>query len=331
MTEFKLLESYYGERGYKQYGVYKDGQAYHLTKDTNDYLDDTINVNNETVTLENIFFSVEMYYYELLKKVCDQLSTKDFIAKFNMYQESMNELHKQLINLCKKNEELKKDISKKIFKLVTKDVGDIIYETSITNDNLDVYMIRIADILNIDINLENILLDLYEHELSLIDKNLFNITVDTTNEKLSFNETKTIQYLTNEDIINNMYISDALMDGIISVYTKSIYDYINIYDDYNEGSLKNLYECLGIKYVKLVIDNDNNKLKWIMRKLNLKTNVYIPYEYLPEKILPIVKNSKVTDDCIVIKYNTDDSDEIQMTTYLIDELYRNMHIAMLFK
>jgi hypothetical protein len=68
-----------------------------------------------------------------------------------------------------------------------------------------------------------------------------------------------------------------------------------------------------------------------MRRLNLKTNVYIPYEYLPEKILPIVKNSKVTDDCIVIKYNTDDSDEIQMTTYLIDELYRNMHTAMLFK
>ena len=78
----------------------------------------------------------------------------------------------------------------------------------------------------LDKALENILLDLYEHELSLIDKNLFNITVDTTNEKLSFNETKTIQYLTNEDIIKNMYISDALMDGIINVYTKLIYDYI---------------------------------------------------------------------------------------------------------
>jgi hypothetical protein len=331
MTEFKLLESYYGERGYKQYAVYKDDKAYHLTKDTNDYLEESIVINNEMETLENIIFSVEIYYYESLKKECEQLSTEDFIARFNMYQKSMNELHKQLINLCKKNEELRKDIDKKIFTLVSKDVSDIVYEKSFTNDNLGVYMIRIGDILNLDISFENILLDLYEHELSLIDKNLFNVTVDTTNEKLVFNEKLSLAYLTNHDIISNMYISDSLMDGIMSLYTKSIYAYINRYDDYNEESLKCLYECLDIKYVKLVIDNDNFKLKWIMRKLNLKTNACIPYEFLPEKISPIVKIHNVNDNCIKIKYNTDDSDEVQMTTYLIDELYRNMHTAILFK
>ena len=331
MTEFKLLESYYGERGYKQYAVYKDDKAYHLTKDTNGYLAEYIVINNEMETLENIIFSVEIYYYETMKKECDLLSTEDFIARFNMYQKSMNELHQQLINLCKTNEELRKDIDKKIFTLVSKDVSDIVYEKSFTNDNLGVYMIRIDNILNLDISFENILLDLYEHELSLIDKNLFNVTVDTTNGMIVFNESKTIQYLTNQDIISNMYISDSLMDGIMSVYTKSIYAYINRYNDYNEDSLKNLYECLDIKFVKLVIDDNNFKLKWIMRKLNLKTNTYIPYEYLPEKISPIVKIHNVNDNCIKIKYNTDDSDEVQMTTYLIDELYRNMHIAMLFK
>jgi hypothetical protein len=51
MPTFELRESYYGERGYRQYAVYKDGVDYHLQKKCNLYLDDKIIVDNEEWTI----------------------------------------------------------------------------------------------------------------------------------------------------------------------------------------------------------------------------------------------------------------------------------------
>jgi hypothetical protein len=326
MSKFRLLDSCYATKEWKRYAIFYNDKPYHFKKHSNAYLDNNIYIDKVEETIENILFSVEIYYYyEVMVKYC-QLPEEEFITKFNICQGSLDTLHLMLISVYKKNKELITCIDNKISNLFSKNISDIIYEKSITNENFGPYMIRIGNILNTDITIDRLLLDLYEYELSQIDKNIFNITIDSTEELIKFHENTKPLY-TNEEIIRKVKadFSNEYKEDIIKLYSKSIYDYINRCD-YNEEALKIIYEVLDIKYVKITIDNNNHKLKWILEKLNLKPNMYIPYDYLPTKLDAIIDNNMNIDNIIDIKYNTDDSDQVQMNTYLIDELHKNIHL-----
>lgn len=326
MSKFRLLDSCYATKEWKQYAIYYNDKPYHFKKHSNAYLDNSVYIDMVEETIENILFSVEIYYYYEVMVKYRQLPEEEFITKFNICQGSLDTLHLILIDVYKKNKDLTICIDSKISNLFSKSISNIVYEKSISNDNLGTYMIRIDDILNADITIDRLLLDLYEYELSQINKNISNITIDTTEELITFHENMKPLY-TNEEIIKMVKtdFSNEYKEDIINLYSKSIYDYINRCD-YNEEALKRLYEVLDIKYVKITIDSNNYKLKWILRKLNLKPNVYIPYDYLPTKLDAIINNNTNIDNIIDIKYNTDDSDKVQMNTYLIDELHMNMHL-----
>ena len=330
MPEFELLESYYGERGYRLYNIYKDGVAYSLRTQENTYKDDIVYINNQEETIENIIFSIEIYYYKCLKENIN-LSTDEFISKFKLYEQNINEFYHKIANIYKQNQLLINTINNSLTILFNKSINDIVYETNFHNNlNLDINMLRINQILNSNISLEQILLDLYDHELTIIDCNIYNITINIEDDNIIFNTNKEIPYLTRYDIINDMYISDELMNDIRYIYTKKIYEYLNMKNDYTEESLLSLYKCLNIKYIKIQIDN-NPKITWIMKKLYVKLNVYIPFEYVPPQLLDIINNNEKIDNCVYIKYNSDSSDIVQMNTFLIDMLHYNMHLALIYK
>jgi len=328
MTEFELLESYYGERGYRHYVVYNNNKPYAFKIEGNRsiyYLDDSIYINGTEATLENIIFSIKMYYYKTLKE--QELLPEDFIIKFNKYQQNVNDLHEQLIKVYKTNERLEKEIDEEITKLFKKKLDEIVYKKDICDNELGVNTLRPFDIMKPNICFEDILLDLYECELHKINKNFINITINT-GDLISINEERSIVYLTNHDIISRVYISDILMASIQKLYTEKIYQYIH--SNHNETLLHGLYECLDIKYIKLIVDDDNYKLLWILEKMHIKHNLLIPYEYIPKNLLNLVENNYINNHNVVIKYNTDSSDLVQMNTYLIDKLHCDMHNAIIY-
>jgi len=234
MPTFELRESYYGERGYRQYAVYKDGVGYHIQKKCNLYLDDKIIVDNEEWTIEDIMFSIEIYYYKCLENLCSKITTEEFIIIFNLYQENFNDLYNRLANIYKTNELLVNDIDDKLNILFSKDIKEIIP---------DAKAIDMVKICNNDINLELILLDLYELSLSQINKTIISITIDTANEFVVLHENRTIEYLTNNAIIESMYVSDSLMSDIRMLYV----DIINLHkEELCKEKIKELCECLHI-------------------------------------------------------------------------------------
>ena len=208
MPEFTLLDSYYGERGYRQYAVYRDGKAYHLNKISNTYLDNSVYVDNMEETLENIIFSIEMYYYECLKQ--STLTSEEFINQFNLYQENLNKLYYQLSNIYTTNKLLKKEIDEKLHILFSKNIS------------IDARSINMLKILENDINLETIVLDLYKPSLAQINTPLISITINTNDKYIVLDENKTVEYLTPNLIYKNNYIDDSLMSGIKSLYIEAI-------------------------------------------------------------------------------------------------------------
>ena len=96
-----------------------------------------------------------------------------------------------------------------------------------------------------------------------------------------------------------------------------------MYKNVNETDIVKLYCCLNIKYVKIIIDMNDNNVVWIMKKLNMLTNRYIPTFYIDNKLTEII-NHNIEDKIINIKYNRDSSTSQQFTKYLIDKLYNSL-------
>jgi hypothetical protein len=187
-------------------------------------------------------------------------------------------------------------------------------------------MLRIQQILDNDISFENILNDIYEYELSNINKNQINITFDTSKQIIVINR-EIVDYLTNNDIINNTHINDTIVNDIRMLYIEKIYAFISN-NQYDENKIIELYECLDIDYIKIIIDSSNYKLLWIFKKLNMQANKFIPTEYIANKLIDIISCNDTINNIVTIKYNTDIDDKTQMTTYLIDKLHHDMHVAL---
>ena len=330
MTTFKRLDSYYGERGYKRYYIFNNNEPYSLRIDRNDYRDNNIYIDEDEDTIENIIFSVEMHYYRLLKD--NDLSKEEFINKFKLYEKSISTIYTDLVEIYLDNEKNKKEIYTKLEELFSKSLQDIIYEKDFTNvQNLSYNMVRINDIINLDtINVKTILSDLYAYELQTINKSLYKIKFDQLNDILISNKIK-FTFLSNDidNYIIDNNINHTFMNDLKQLLSAKIYEFINQKVQYNEESLIELYNALNISYIK--IDHNNNKLSWIMRKLNCISNHYIPMDYVPKEIKELVNNNLDNDNYSYsyIKYNTDDTDLIQMNTYMIDKLHMDMHFKIL--
>lgn len=292
----------------------------YFTRNTDDHIHEYIEYDNNKVLIKDILYSIESFYLDFIHE-CG-LMTQDDNFKFELFKEcenSINSIHKEIIKIYTANQILKKAIDDKKYALFHKNIKDIVYETSITGNKLGPYMIQISNILkNDDISFVNILKDFYEYELSQIDKRLINITIDATDNILILNKSE-IEYT-----VKYYDPSDSILNDITYLYIQKIYEYIRN-NNYNEDKLIKLYNALNIDYVKIIIDDDNYKLHWIFRKLHTLTNAFIPRTCIDDKLYDLVQNNEIVDKCIIIKYNTDSSDKIQMNTYLIDTLHANLH------
>jgi hypothetical protein len=270
----------------------------------------------------DIIFSIEMHYHNCLNNYID-LPQDEFITKFKTYEKSIIDIYNTLKNCYIYNEKIKQDAKDAIYSLFHKPLSDVIYETDITSKyNLGCYMVRIIDILNFDsIDLKHVILDIYSHELSLIKRIVKNIYINNTNDIVSIDEQKFL-YLTDNDIINDI-IKDIDITSLQELFSSKIYEFINKSINYNENKLIDLYNCLDIKYIK--ISCNDNKLLWIMNKLHIKLDHYIPQDYIPSIIKDLVNNNLDENNYAYIKYNTDATNKVQLNTFMIDKLHYDMH------
>lgn len=231
MSKFQLFDPEYGTKYWRRNAIYKDNIAYHFKEEDNLYMDYYIYLNNTEVAIRNIIFSIEIYYYTVLKKYIE-CTKEDFEDKFNTCQKSITELYQQLGNNYEKNKQLINSIDNQICAVIS---SKNIFDKKLNIDN----------ILQNEICFDNILYDLYECELSKIDKYIFNTNINITDEIITIEEDKML-YLTNDTIIREMYISESLMEDIKNLLCSAIEEYIYTHDNYNKESMKQLCKCLDI-------------------------------------------------------------------------------------
>jgi hypothetical protein len=128
---------------------------------------------------------------------------------------------------------------------------------------------------------------------------------------------------TSEDTITDNQIKMQELQNIVinNIYNNYIMKTSN--NNISEVKIKALYDCIKIKYVKLIVP-ESNKIRWIMNTLKTKYNVMIPEKYINNKLNNIFNIAKKINNNIFIEYDVDESDMIQKQTYLIDCLYHEI-------
>ena len=243
MTKLIIREAYYGEYNNRQYYVYNNDKCYSLRLKKY-YHDEYIYIDGKKELIENVIFSIEMYYRNKLKK---DMTEEEFINKFYMYKNHINELYDKLINMYETNIIIITSVEEKLKELFNKSIHDITYETSFNgNHQLGIYMLRIGDILENEITIENILMDIYQHELSLICTDLINISIDNSRDLLEFNKITPVVYLTNYEIINSMSMSARLILDVQMLLNTKVYEYVHMNKVYNSNQLNKLCKYFNI-------------------------------------------------------------------------------------
>jgi len=309
--------------------ICKNGIYYDFNIEDTDYNKVEVYINNKYELLEDIMFTIKSYYIKQLSLKLE-LEEDEFIFNYNIYKENIYKLYIYLLDLFQRTEKMKNTIDEKIQKLINKPLKYIVYESSWCNEELLLpQMLRINDTLNRDITLEKIISDIYEYEISLINTNLPNTIIGSgaNDELLYCVEQNNISYISSENIINRI-LTDLISnifkkEQLKEIFSFKIYEHICMYKNVNETNIVKLYCCLDIKYVKIIIDVNDYNVVWIMKKLNMLTNRYIPTFYIDNKLNDII-NHNIEDNIITIKYNKDSSTSQQFTRYLIDKLYNSL-------
>ena len=318
MTSISIEETYQPKLCVCKNNIYYDFNIYESIKHG-------VYVNNKYEMIDDIMLSIKTYYIDRLSSKLD-LDEDEFIFNYNIYKEIICKHYILILDLYKRIEERKKTIDDKIKTLIDKPLKYIVYESSWCNEELLLpQMLRINDTLNRNISLERILYDIYEYEVSLIDNKLQNINIEINGELLYLVEKNDIDYT---DYIMNIIIEDfkhniLKMEKLKELFSYKIYEYINIYKKVDENKIVSLYQCLDIKYAKIIIDTNDYNVVWIMRKLNMLLNNFIP-TIMINKLLNDIVNHNIENNIINIKYNKDATTAQQLTKYLIDKLYNSL-------
>ena len=318
MTSISIEETYQPKLCVCKNNIYYDFNIYESIKHG-------VYVNNKYEMIDDIMLSIKTYYIDRLSSKLD-LDEDEFIFNYNIYKEIICKHYILILDLYKRIEERKKTIDDKIKTLIDKPLKYIVYESSWCNEELLLpQMLRINDTLNRNISLERILYDIYEYEVSLIDNKLQNINIEINGELLYLVEKNDIDYT---DYIMNIIIEDfkhniLKMEKLKELFSYKIYEYINIYKKVDENKIVSLYQCLDIKYAKIIIDTNDYNVAWIMRKLNMLLNNFIP-TIMINKLLNDIVNHNIENNIINIKYNKDATTAQQLTKYLIDKLYNSL-------
>jgi hypothetical protein len=320
MSNISIEETYQPKLSVCKNNIYYDFNI-------NESINHGVYVNYKYEMIDDIMFAIKSYYIEQLSSKLD-LNEDEFIFNFNIYKETICKHYIAILDLYNRTDKKRKTIDDKIQKLIDKPLKYIVYESSWCNEELLLpQMLRINDILNRNISLERILYDIYEYEVSLINNKLPNITIEINGELLYLVEYNDIEYK-NTDNIMNIIIEDfkhniLKMEKLKEIFSFKIYEHICMYKNVDENKIVSLYQCLGIDYVKIIIDMNDYNVAWIMRKLNMMLNNFIPTIMIDNKLNDII-NQNIEDKIINIKYNKDATTAQQLTKYLIDKLYNSL-------
>lgn len=305
--------------------ITKDGIDYEFTIDWTG-THQGVYINNKFELIIDILKSIKIHYNDNLRNNID-LNEDEFIFIYNIYKESICQLQINILKVYNRTELIKKNIDSNISRLIMKPLQFVVYESSWCNEELLLpQMLRIQDIINRDITLEQIILDIYEHEISRIDNKIINCTLEIHNELLAL-ATSQIDFISPEEIlkkiIEDFKYNEIKKQKLKDIFSFKIYEYLNMYKNINEANICKLYDTIDIKYVKIIIDIKDNNVVWIMRKLNMLTNKFIPVYFIDKSLDNIIKLNK-NDNIVTIKYNKDSSTSSQLTSYLIDSLYKKL-------
>lgn len=333
--DFNILESTINDKLMSKYKIIKNGTTIDFNIIDHNILENNkVYISGKCIILKDIIFSIKEYYLNYLENIYD-IYDSVFIEQYKIYETSFLKLYKELLTMNKTRQDLIYVIEKKINNLKLKSLYDIIYQKN--DDGCEGLLhnsINIDSILNSNkFDIDIIVSDIYNYEILLINKNLPNYEFNINNTLLSINSSKYIEYISHENIlsslIENFKQNPTKVQELQDIFVNRIFEYINTESNIPETKLVDLYKCLSLKYIKIVVNEENYKVTWVMNKLQIKINLFIPIEFIDQELNDIVKYNKEINNCIFINYNTDIHDNTQITTYLIDKLYDSLMKKML--
>lgn len=322
LTKFTIKEAYYGERGYRRQTIYIGEEELFLDVNENPDRDERqIYIDGELTFIKDIIYSFIDYYKSKINTMIDydfyKNNIKDLSITLNAIYDSMNSIAS------------KADIS--LDDLYSKSFDTIEYYEDGTKYDEPYYDIRPIFNTSDNFDIKIILTDMYKYELSKINTFLLNYTIIEEKGILSFEEARCVDYIDKSEFI------DSILDTINSeqelklknLISSSIYDYLYNSHHIDEDKLRNIYKSLGIEAKKLVINNSDYKIAWIMKELHTIPNILIPTLHIDSRLNDIMKYSRNEGDTIYIEYNTNASNNMHIAMYLIDKLHTRLAEKML--
>jgi hypothetical protein len=338
--DFNILESTINNKLMSKYKIIKNGMTIDFNtiklgpNDLNILENNRVYINGKYILLKDIIFSIKEYYLNYLQNIY-HIYSSIFIEQYKIYETNFLKLYKELLSINKIRQDLIYIIDKKINNIKLKSLYDIIYQKNDDGtEELLHNIINIDSILNSNkLDIDSILSDIYNYEISLINRNLPNYEFNINNTLLSISSSDYIEYISHESIlsslIENFKKNSTKVQELHEIFINRIFEYINTETNIPETKLVDLYKCLSLKYVKIVVNEENYKVTWVMNKLQTKINLFIPIEFIDQELNDIVKYNKEINNFIFINYNTDIHDNTQITTYLIDKLYDSLMVKIL--
>jgi hypothetical protein len=299
----------------------------------------SIILSGKTVSNECIVKNIEEYYNIYKELIKDQFHLV-VDEKTKAYDNSIEKIKIQL-------EEIN-EITQKKLKLIDTNIQELVNEPN--NFNIENIINQLPcktrdiklDLLvcktnNKTITLEELLSYAYDDKIKSIDNKHTSYNINTINSICYLEKGNTIEIPTYNIILktiaNSIMNNSILLQNIQNIIKKYLMKYTLQMDDiayrYNENIYKQLYNLFKIEYCKLHISTSSNKLKWIIGKLGIKSNVLIPKDELPKELSEIIKYSITKDNIIFIEYDNSSEDEDQIRTYMIDKLYEKLMIIII--
>jgi hypothetical protein len=250
-----------------------------------------IYINNKFELIGDVIKSIKIHYNDKLNEIID-INEDEFIFMYNIYKENICQLYINILEIYNRTELIKKDIDSNISRLIKKPLQFVVYESSWCNEELLLpLMLRIHDIINRNITLEQIIFDIYEYEISKINNKIINCTLEIHNDLLVL-ATNQIDFISPEEIlkkiIEDFEYNEIKKQKLKDIFSFKIYEYINMYKNINEANICKLYDTIDIKYAKIIIDEKDYNVVWIMRKLNMLTNKFIPVYFIDKSLDNII-------------------------------------------
>lgn len=231
-------------------------------------LRNSIYIDKKCVKVKDILYSVKKYYEDKL------------------YANNMSDLEIVLNNINKLTIHIQDTIDSNINEMLSAPL-ELIHTNNIIMKTFT----------KKDINLMHIINYIYKNEIDNIDTRVPNYTFQPDEDRLILREDNYTEYISKEYIVNKIYeyvqTNSVRMKEIQSFVENNIYyDYIlklNI-NNISQNNLLTIYDCLDIKYVKLVVIS--SKVISIMKALNTISNIPIPIKFINRRLNKIIGFSR---------------------------------------